>query len=99
MVIKFIFHVDKRDNTVWNDARLSCPACFSTLCLSAQRHERYLTQYRAFEIFNCRILEMGTGPLGWEECASVLCSSCDTPVGAFDTNGWTHFYQVLPSTV
>ncbi|KAJ1436342.1 E2F-associated phosphoprotein [Sesbania bispinosa] len=37
------------------DAVLSCPACFTTLCLECQRHEKYLTQYRAIFVVNCKI--------------------------------------------
>ncbi|XP_042435488.1 E2F-associated phosphoprotein-like [Zingiber officinale] len=39
-----------------SDAVLSCPACFTTLCLDCQRHERYVTQYRAMFVFNCKII-------------------------------------------
>ncbi|KAB1993968.1 hypothetical protein ES319_D13G067900v1 [Gossypium barbadense] len=38
-----------------SDAVLSCPACFTTLCLECQRHEKYLTQYRAIFVANCKI--------------------------------------------
>lgn len=43
----------RRGNT--SDAVLSCPACFSTLCLDCQRHEKYVTQYRAMFVFNCKL--------------------------------------------
>ncbi|KAL4186105.1 hypothetical protein AMTRI_Chr09g12570 [Amborella trichopoda] len=55
--------IDEKD-TLWvektrkgrvSDAVLSCPACFTTLCLDCQRHERYLTQYRAMFVRNCTI--------------------------------------------
>ncbi|KAK3222404.1 hypothetical protein Dsin_009429 [Dipteronia sinensis] len=38
-----------------SDAVLSCPACFTTLCLECQRHEKYVTQYRAIFVVNCKI--------------------------------------------
>ncbi|XP_061368641.1 uncharacterized protein LOC133311595 [Gastrolobium bilobum] len=38
-----------------SDAVLSCPACFTTLCLECQRHEKYLTHYRAIFVVNCKI--------------------------------------------
>ncbi|PKA55028.1 hypothetical protein AXF42_Ash003665 [Apostasia shenzhenica] len=38
-----------------SDAVLSCPACFTTLCFDCQRHEKYLTQYRAMFVVNCHI--------------------------------------------
>ncbi|GAV72273.1 Eapp_C domain-containing protein [Cephalotus follicularis] len=37
-----------------SDAVLSCPACFTTLCLECQRHETYVTQYRAVFVVNCK---------------------------------------------
>ncbi|CAN8256876.1 unnamed protein product [Cochlearia groenlandica] len=42
----------KRDGRV-SDAVLSCPACFTTVCLECQRHEQYVTQYRAVFVVNC----------------------------------------------
>ncbi|KAI9110903.1 hypothetical protein K1719_018023 [Acacia pycnantha] len=40
-----------------SDAVLSCPACFTTLCLESQRHEQYVTQYRAIFVMNCKVEE------------------------------------------
>jgi len=38
-----------------SDAVLSCPACFTTLCLDCQRHEKYVNQYRAMFVRNCKV--------------------------------------------
>ncbi|CAH9095409.1 unnamed protein product [Cuscuta epithymum] len=38
-----------------SDATLSCPACFTILCLDCQRHEKIVTQYRAMFVVNCKI--------------------------------------------
>ncbi|KAI0528722.1 hypothetical protein KFK09_001264 [Dendrobium nobile] len=38
-----------------SDAVLSCPACFTTLCFDCQRHEKYVTQYRAMFVVNCTV--------------------------------------------
>ncbi|KAI5678415.1 hypothetical protein M9H77_09365 [Catharanthus roseus] len=46
-------HKKRKGHT--SDAVLSCPACFTTLCLDCQRHEKYLTQYRAMFVVNCKI--------------------------------------------
>lgn len=46
------------------DAVLSCPACFTTLCLECQRHEIYLTQYRAMFVVNCEIKDKKVFPRG-----------------------------------
>ncbi|KAL1191243.1 hypothetical protein V5N11_001477 [Cardamine amara subsp. amara] len=45
--------VKKRDGRT-SDAVLSCPACFTTVCLECQRHEQYVTQYRAVFVVNCK---------------------------------------------
>lgn len=47
--------VQKRRKGYFSDAVLSCPACFTTLCLECQRHEKYVTQYRAIFVVNCKI--------------------------------------------
>ncbi|XP_010249646.1 PREDICTED: E2F-associated phosphoprotein [Nelumbo nucifera] len=46
-------HKKRKGHT--SDAVLSCPACFTTLCLECQRHEKYVTQYRAIFVVNCKI--------------------------------------------
>ncbi|XP_078440579.1 E2F-associated phosphoprotein [Wolffia australiana] len=57
--------VQKRRKGRTSDAILTCPACFTTLCLDCQRHEKYVTQYRAMFVLNCavkqnEILRQGT---------------------------------------
>ncbi|PRQ37084.1 putative E2F-associated phosphoprotein [Rosa chinensis] len=47
--------VQKKRKGRASDAVLSCPACFTTLCLECQRHEKYVTQYRAVFVVNCKI--------------------------------------------
>ncbi|KAM7467291.1 hypothetical protein LguiB_014853 [Lonicera macranthoides] len=47
--------VQKKRKGQYSDAVLSCPACFTTLCLECQRHEKYVTQYRAVFVVNCKI--------------------------------------------
>ncbi len=37
-----------------SDAILSCPLCFTTLCIDCQQHERYENQFRAMFVMNCR---------------------------------------------
>lgn len=44
----------KRDGRT-SDAILNCPACFTTLCLECQRHEKNVMQYRAIFVVNCKI--------------------------------------------
>ncbi|KAI4373138.1 hypothetical protein MLD38_011297 [Melastoma candidum] len=48
--------IDKKRRGRTTDAVLSCPGCFTTLCLECQRHEKYLTQYRAIFVVNCEVV-------------------------------------------
>ncbi|EGG19992.1 hypothetical protein DFA_07107 [Cavenderia fasciculata] len=48
--------VDKNlKSTNKTDAYLSCPACFTLLCVDCQRHDLYKNQYRAMFVKNCTI--------------------------------------------
>ncbi|ESQ40775.1 hypothetical protein EUTSA_v10014924mg [Eutrema salsugineum] len=49
-----LWMVKKRDGRT-SDAVLSCPACFTTVCLECQRHEQYVTQFRAVFVVNCEV--------------------------------------------
>lgn len=37
-----------------SDAILSCPLCFTTLCIDCQQHEKWENQFRAMFVMNCR---------------------------------------------
>lgn len=37
-----------------SDAILSCPGCFTTVCIDCQQHERYENQFRALLVMNCK---------------------------------------------
>lgn len=56
--------VAKKRKGKQTDAVLSCPACFTTVCLECQRHEIYLTQYRAMFVVNCEIKDKKVFPRG-----------------------------------
>ncbi|KQK00473.1 E2F-associated phosphoprotein [Brachypodium distachyon] len=65
-----------------SDAVLSCPACFTTLCLDSQRHEKYVNQYRAMFVRNCKIrtdqiLREGKGK--WKNHKVRAVNSSSTP--------------------
>ncbi|GLI60556.1 hypothetical protein VaNZ11_002714, partial [Volvox africanus] len=47
-----------------SDAVLSCPGCFTTLCIDCQRHEKYHNQYRAMFVMNCSVEEDEQGGEG-----------------------------------
>ncbi|KAK9051142.1 hypothetical protein SSX86_027768 [Deinandra increscens subsp. villosa] len=83
--------VQKKKKGQYSDAVLSCPACFTTLCLECQRHEKYVTQYRAVFVVNCkikkgqvsdkgslkrkRVRKGGGRPAGGDESFSPVCCS------------------------
>ncbi len=46
-----------------SDAVLSCPGCFTTLCIDCQRHEKYHSQYRAMFVMNCDVDEQPYDPV------------------------------------
>ncbi|EPS57395.1 hypothetical protein M569_17422, partial [Genlisea aurea] len=96
-----------------SDAVLSCPACFTTLCLDCQRHETYVTQYRAVFVVNCKIEDeppltgskrkrgkKASQTEGLNDTATfkrVCCSVCSTEVGVVDESEVYHFFSVIPS--
>ncbi|CAA6662699.1 unnamed protein product [Spirodela intermedia] len=99
--------VQQRRKGRTSDALLSCPACFTTLCLDCQRHEKYVTQYRAMFVLNCEV-KMNEIPRsqrrrpenpggGGEIFRPVCCSVCSTEVGVLDGDQVYHLFNVLPS--
>ncbi|CAL5427382.1 unnamed protein product [Camellia sinensis] len=104
--------VQKQRKGHYSDAVLSCPACFTTLCLECQRHEKYVTQYRAVFVSNCKIKTDEVSPVGLkrkrgkrrieygdggETFKPVCCSVCSTEVGVIDEEEVYHFFNALPS--
>ncbi|XP_020263604.1 E2F-associated phosphoprotein isoform X2 [Asparagus officinalis] len=103
-------HKQRKGRT--SDAVLSCPACFTTLCLDCQRHEKYVNQYRAMFVTNCSIRRdqilrqpkqkprMSRRRVDAEKDVvfyPVCCSVCATEVGVFDEDEIYHFFDVIPS--
>jgi hypothetical protein len=37
------------------DAVLNCPCCFTTVCMDCQRHDKYVTQFRAMFVMNIQV--------------------------------------------
>ncbi|XP_024970619.1 E2F-associated phosphoprotein [Cynara cardunculus var. scolymus] len=101
--------IQKKRKGQYSDAVLSCPACFTTLCLECQRHEKYVTQYRAVFVVNCKMKKgrvvSDEGSLKRKRVrkeesksfTSVCCSVCETEVGVIDDDEVYHFFNVLPS--
>ncbi|KAI4370749.1 hypothetical protein MLD38_019063 [Melastoma candidum] len=96
--------IDKKRQGRTTDAVLSCPGCFTTLCLECQRHEKYLTQYRAIFVMNCEVVldkayrqSKDATAAELEALKLVRCSVCSTEVGVMDEEEIYHFYSVLPT--
>lgn len=52
----------KQDEEEWKDLhddefQLSCPCCFTLLCVQCQQHEEYENQFRAVFVKNCRVIK------------------------------------------
>ncbi|KAF9619187.1 hypothetical protein IFM89_005741 [Coptis chinensis] len=108
---KFV-HKKRKGRNV-SDVVLSCPCCFTTLCYESQRHEKFVTQYRAVFVENCEIKinqilrensrkrKKGKSDLGGSSMGEVFkpfcCLVCATEVGVVDGDEVYHFFNVLPS--
>ncbi|GJQ12644.1 hypothetical protein GpartN1_g4435.t1 [Galdieria partita] len=46
---------DGREDLHDDEFQLSCPCCFTLLCLQCQQHEEYENQFRAVFVQNCRV--------------------------------------------
>ncbi|XXQ31392.1 E2F-associated phosphoprotein [Plasmodiophora brassicae] len=86
------------------DAILSCPACFTTVSMLCQRHERFANQYRAVFVQNVVVDEnqavspMDDAPLEpGETYCPVFCKVCRVEIGVRDADEVYHFFHVLPS--
>ncbi|OBZ87927.1 E2F-associated phosphoprotein [Choanephora cucurbitarum] len=82
------------------DAILTCPMCFSTLCYSCQRHERYADQFRAMFVRNCHTVpgeryKMKSEDGQDEYYAKVTCETCGIHVAMLDEDEVYHFFNVV----
>lgn len=48
-------HLDKMRSGRASDAILSCPGCFTTICVDCQQHTVYENQFRAMFVMNCKV--------------------------------------------
>jgi hypothetical protein len=81
-----------------SDAVLSCPCCFTPLCYDCQRHDVYLSQYRAMFVTDectARLTESRT--YEGDQYHPVHCAICETEVGVFEpADELYHFFNVIP---
>ncbi|KYR02521.1 hypothetical protein DLAC_01365 [Tieghemostelium lacteum] len=89
-----------------NNTYLSCPACFTLLCIDCQRHDRFKNQYRAMFVKNCTVViekrftfkdQDENGKELIEYYHPVYCEICDTQVGVYDEDEVYHFFNIFPS--
>ncbi|KAI8054199.1 E2F-associated phosphoprotein-domain-containing protein [Gilbertella persicaria] len=82
------------------DAILTCPMCFTTLCYSCQRHEKYADQFRAMFVRNCHTVPGERYKFksddGQEEYyQKVTCETCGIQVAMLDQEEVYHFFNVV----
>jgi len=81
--------------------RLSCPCCFTLLCVACQRHEAYTDHYRAVFVRNVKPLAgvplrvTGADAVAGDAFDAVACAVCETPVGVLDGEEVYHFCHVV----
>ncbi|KAG2191475.1 hypothetical protein INT46_006375, partial [Mucor plumbeus] len=86
------------------DAILSCPMCFTNLCYSCQRHEKYADQFRAMFVRNChtvpgeRYKMKGEDDRDDEYFYKVICDTCGIQVAMLDDDEIYHFFNVVASS-
>eukprot|EP00929_Paragymnodinium_shiwhaense_P008315 TRINITY_DN112267_c0_g1_i1.p1 TRINITY_DN112267_c0_g1~~TRINITY_DN112267_c0_g1_i1.p1 ORF type:complete len:198 (-),score=37.55 TRINITY_DN112267_c0_g1_i1:12-605(-) len=82
------------------DAVLNCPGCFTPVCYQCQKHEEHARQWRAVEVYNCKVdrsapLVMSKGdPTRY---FAVRCDMCGADVGVQDPDDVFHLFHVLES--
>ena len=62
-----------------SDALLSCPCCFTTVCVDCQQHATDSALFRAMFVQHCRLLE-------GEHGVRVLCDVCEADLGRYDAS-------------
>ncbi|KAI9275233.1 E2F-associated phosphoprotein [Helicostylum pulchrum] len=80
------------------DAILTCPMCFTTLCYSCQRHEKYANQFRAMFVRNCHTVPGEKYKIPGEKDESyfkVTCETCGIQVAMLDDDEIYHFFNVV----
>jgi len=93
-------HNDPLTRARRTDAVLSCPCCFTPLCYDCQRHDTYVTQYRAMFVTEECSAHLGEVRLyDTDRYHPVFCSICETEVGVLEpADEIYHFYNVIPGT-
>lgn len=80
------------------DAILTCPMCFTTLCFSCQRHEKYANQFRAMFVRNCHTVPGEKYKIPGDNDESyfkVVCDTCGIHVAMLDDDEVYHFFNVV----
>ncbi|KAI8971239.1 E2F-associated phosphoprotein-domain-containing protein [Pilobolus umbonatus] len=84
------------------DAILSCPMCFTTLCYSCQRHEKYSNQFRAMFVRSCHVVKneryKPKNASEDEYYYKVVCDTCGIQVAMMDEDEVYHFFNVIATS-
>lgn len=92
-----------------SDAILSCPCCFTSICIECQQHAAYHNQFRAMLVMNCRVdttqivdhqgRGISIGAMSEEDSLhKVFCAACDAHIGFKEIKSAIyHFIDVLAS--
>ncbi|KDD72979.1 hypothetical protein H632_c2668p1 [Helicosporidium sp. ATCC 50920] len=78
--------VDRVRRGPTSDAILSCPLCFTTVCVDCQRHERDSSRFRAMFVMNCKIAPgsehhiSGSGTTGVRRSRKVMEAAHPPPL-------------------
>mmetsp|Transcript_13782 Transcript_13782/g.24260 ORF Transcript_13782/g.24260 Transcript_13782/m.24260 type:complete len:160 (-) Transcript_13782:98-577(-) len=99
--------MDKQRQGRPSDAILSCPACFTTLCLESQKHSHYQNQYRAVFTMNCVVdyqnpvsdahTRVGRKKQKTAKLYTFSCSICAAKIGVVDEDEVYHFFEAIPT--
>ncbi|KAL8534896.1 hypothetical protein ACS0TY_010798 [Phlomoides rotata] len=87
----------KQRRGLTSDAVLSCPACFTTLCLDCQRIKEEVSQPGSKRKRNKRGSKTEADPSPAETFKRICCSVCSTDVGVIDEDEVYHFLNAIPS--
>lgn len=92
-------HAAERRGAGPSDAELSCPSCFTRLCVESQQHSLYATQFRALDAFNVKIKHAVQLTVDNDVYNPVCCVACDYECAVFDSDQVYHFHDVIARDV
>lgn len=88
----------QRQGKAPSDAALSCPMCFTLVCIDCQQHPKVHNQYRAMFVQACTVVgPVPGGPPGEQR---VKCADCGTVLGTYNAEEEMYYFlEVLASEI